>query len=66
MERIQESVEDAISDQLISHQQAGQTIAAFEKALSGYTYLTPPPKNRIDASVLDIPKRQQRMPVPRR
>jgi arginine decarboxylase len=40
MERIQDSVEDAISEQRINHQQAGQTIAAFEKALSGYTYLT--------------------------
>ena len=46
MSRIQGSVEDAISDRKINHQQAGQTIAAFEKALSGYTYLTQPEKKR--------------------
>ena len=39
IERIQESVEEAIFDKRIDHQQAGQTIAAYEKALSGYTYL---------------------------
>lgn len=42
MEKIQDSVEDAISDGLINHQQAGQTITAFEKTLAGYTYLSPP------------------------
>ncbi|KAA1259054.1 Biosynthetic arginine decarboxylase [Rubripirellula obstinata] len=59
MERIQESVEDAISDQRISHQQAGQTIAAFEKALSGYTYLTPSPKEAVAPPVSNIPDREQ-------
>jgi len=41
IERIQDSVEDAIAGGKINHQQAGQTVAAFEKALTGYTYLNP-------------------------
>ena len=55
MSRIQESVEDAISDRKINHQQAGQTIAAFEKALLGYTYLTQPEKKDAKAIELDSP-----------
>lgn len=39
--KIQDSVEDAISRQLINHAQAGKTLAAFERALGGYTYLRP-------------------------
>ncbi|MCO8120553.1 biosynthetic arginine decarboxylase [Stieleria sp. TO1_6] len=40
IESIQDSVEDAIAEKRIDHLQAGQTIAAFEQALKGYTYLT--------------------------
>jgi arginine decarboxylase len=51
MEKIQDSIENAISNGLINHQQAGQTIAAFERTLSGYTYLCPPQRSpAVDAS----------------
>ncbi|KAA5541778.1 biosynthetic arginine decarboxylase [Roseiconus nitratireducens] len=40
IEKLQESVEEAISQGWIDHQQAGQTVATFEQALTGYTYLT--------------------------
>lgn len=40
VEAIQEAVENAIVHDRINHQQAGQTIAAYEGALAGYTYLT--------------------------
>ncbi len=42
VEAIQDAVENAIDSGRINHQQAGQTIAAYEQALSGYTYLTSP------------------------
>ncbi|MCS7465515.1 biosynthetic arginine decarboxylase [Stieleria sp. ICT_E10.1] len=44
LDRIGQSVEDAISDERIDHQQAGRIVAAFEKALAGYTYLEPTSK----------------------
>jgi arginine decarboxylase len=40
VEAIQESVEQALMAGRIDHHQAGQTVAAYEQALSGYTYLT--------------------------
>lgn len=52
---IQSSVEDAINEDRISHMQAGQTIAAFEKALAGYTYLTPSKCAEDTTSEFDIP-----------
>lgn len=57
---IQSSVEDAIADQLINHGQAGQTVAAFERALSGYTYLTATKPNAAPSTDFDIPARTQR------
>ena len=59
IERIQHSVEDAISDNLINHQQAGQTVAAFEKALAGYTYLNPSAGSSTTDQVYDIPPRKE-------
>ena len=71
IQRIQESVEDAISKQRIDHVQAGQTVAAFEEALKGYTYLKPsqqisgtdqsPNSSRIDAP--HRPKVDRSMPL---
>jgi arginine decarboxylase len=40
IERVQHAAEEAIADGQINVQQAGHTVAVFEKALSGYTYLT--------------------------
>ncbi|SMP63503.1 arginine decarboxylase [Neorhodopirellula lusitana] len=40
VEAIQDAVENAVVEDRINHQQAGQTIAAYERALAGYTYLT--------------------------
>jgi len=40
VEAIQEAVEGAIDNGRINHQQAGQTVAIYEQALAGYTYLT--------------------------
>lgn len=40
IENLQESVESAIGNGHIDHQQAGETVAAYERALSGYTYLS--------------------------
>ncbi|WP_246112551.1 biosynthetic arginine decarboxylase [Allorhodopirellula solitaria] len=40
VEAIQEAVESAIDSGRINHQQAGRTVAAYEQALAGYTYLT--------------------------
>lgn len=40
VEAIQYAVESAIDGGRINHQQAGQTVAAYEQALAGYTYLT--------------------------
>jgi arginine decarboxylase len=42
LQSIQQQIEEAISDDKINHAQAGATIAAYEQALSGYTYLTHP------------------------
>jgi arginine decarboxylase len=74
IERISSSVEDAISDQQINHQQAGQTVAAFEQALSGYTYLSPrlasEPEpvfsfpSRIAAAEPSIPHNEDKIPTP--
>jgi arginine decarboxylase len=44
IESIQQSVEDAISDERIDNQQAGRIVATFEKSLNGYTYLKPAPR----------------------
>ncbi|TWT49109.1 Biosynthetic arginine decarboxylase [Rubripirellula amarantea] len=57
VERIQESVEDAVSNNLIDHQQAGQTVTAFEKALDGYTYLTKTTNHASTSSELNLPPR---------
>ncbi|KLU04484.1 Biosynthetic arginine decarboxylase [Rhodopirellula islandica] len=40
IENLQDSVETAIGKGSIDHQQAGETVAAYERALSGYTYLS--------------------------
>ncbi len=48
IEKIQASVEDAVGNGLIDHTQAGQTVAAFEQALAGYTYLKPPVVPALD------------------
>ncbi|QDT13661.1 Biosynthetic arginine decarboxylase [Planctomycetes bacterium K23_9] len=48
IERIQGQIEDAISAKNIDNVQAGQIIAAYEQAMTGYTYLRPqqaPEKN---------------------
>lgn len=45
IENIQNAIEQAISDGRIDHHQAGQTIAAYEQSLAGYTYL----KTRVDS-----------------
>lgn len=42
MECIQEMVDNAVAKGLIDQQRACETMSAFEKSLSGYTYLTPP------------------------
>jgi len=55
IENIQEAVEEAISQDRIDHQQAGQTIATFERALAGYTYLRP----SLDATGNDEPTSDQ-------
>lgn len=41
LERIGQTVEDAVSDERIDNQQAGRFVTAFENALAGYTYLIP-------------------------
>lgn len=41
LDRIGQSIEDAIDSQRIDHQQAGRMAKAFEAALAGYTYLSP-------------------------
>ncbi|MCM2370511.1 biosynthetic arginine decarboxylase [Aporhodopirellula aestuarii] len=40
VEAIQDAVEHAVGSGMINHQQAGNTVAAYERALAGYTYLT--------------------------
>ena len=40
IENLQEAVESAIAAGRINNEQAGETIALYEKALAGYTYLT--------------------------
>ncbi len=40
VEAIQDAVEVAVDDGRINHLQAGNTVAAYERALAGYTYLT--------------------------
>jgi arginine decarboxylase len=58
IERIQLSVEDAIVDQRIDHQQAGRIVATFEKALGGYTYLNPN-YNGNHAERIELPPRDE-------
>lgn len=56
LEKIGHSVEDAISDGRIDHQQAGRIVAAFENALAGYTYLEPTSK-QAPMEAFEVPMR---------
>jgi arginine decarboxylase len=58
IEKIQLSVEDAIVDGRIDHQQAGKIVAVFEQALGGYTYLNPNSNHRIDRPI-ELPQRSE-------
>jgi len=40
IENVQNAIEAALGQDRINHEQAGQTVSAFERALAGYTYLS--------------------------
>ena len=46
VDRLQEAVEDAVQVGRIDNQQAGETVAFYERALGNYTYLVPPFEQR--------------------
>lgn len=57
VDKLQNAVEEAIESGCIDNQQAGETVAFYERALANYTYLsTPSPKPSPNAKSIPRPK----------